>query len=350
MIKSELWGKRNSREVFLYTLNNERGSKVKLTNYGARITSLLVPDRNGDPVDVVLGFDNPQDYFEDDAYFGAMVGRYANRINRGNFSLGATAYSLIQNDDVHHLHGGYRGFDSKIWSASCNKDKDEPAIELEYLSEAGEEGYPGNLRVTVTYKLTRTNELIFKIAAVTDQATIANITNHNYYNLSGGTEKVNNHKLKIYAEQFAPVDKQGIPYGELLPVEGKPFDFRESRRIGERISTDDQQLRNRLGYDHNFVLKRKGTGTEQAARVYEPSTGISLTLKTTEPGIQFYTANFLKDNLKGKEGASYGPLYGLCLEPQYFPDSPNHPNFPSAVVRPGNPYKHETVLDFEAEG
>lgn len=349
MIESEHWGKKNGRRVFLYTLSSDNGSKMTLTNYGARITSLVVPGENGEPIDVVLGFDNPEDYFNDGAYFGAIVGRYANRISKGEFSLGPTDYSLSQNDGLHHLHGGYRGFHSRIWKNSSKDNNREPEIKLEYLSEDGEEGYPGNLKVSVSYKLTQTKEVKIQITAIADRATIANISNHNYYNLSGGKEKINDHELKIRAEKFTPTDQQGIPSGELLPVEGTPFDFREPEIIGEKINTYSQQLRNKGGYDHNFVLKGQESGKKSAAEVYSPSTGLSLKLKTNQPGLQFYTGNFLEENLKGKKGARYGPRYGLCLEPQIFPDSPNHSKFPSAVVKPGKPYEHTIVLDFKTE-
>ncbi|MFB6291094.1 MAG: aldose epimerase family protein [Candidatus Bipolaricaulia bacterium] len=347
MIKSESWGKKNGRNVFLYTLSNDTDNSIAVTNYGARVVSLKVPDKNGDPTDVVLGFDSPEAYFKDNAYFGATIGRYANRISGGKFSLDGTEYSLTRNDGQNHLHGGQEGFDSKIWEASIKNDKEEPELEFEYLSKDGKEGYPGNLRVTASYKLTRKSEFIFKMTAVTDQPTIVNITNHNYYNLSGARKKITNHELTVTAEEFTPIDNQGIPLGDILPVEGSPFDFRESGKIGERIDADNRQIRHGQGYDHNFALTTDRTiGPEPDAKVYEPSSGITLRLKTNQPGLQLYTANLLEGNLKGKDGVRYGPRWGLCLEPQNFPDSPNHSNFPSAVVRPGKPYEHKTILDF----
>ena len=340
------WGEVGGQPVYLYTLTNSNGATMKVTNYGARVTSLMVPNEDGEMVDVVLGFDNLQDYLDNHTYFGAIVGRYGNRISNGKFTLNGEQYSLVRNNMDNHLHGGYKGFDQRVWRGEAVKTSEGPGVRLNYLSKDGEEGYPGNLQVTVTYKLTNDNEFVFDIKATTDEATVVNLTNHNYYNLNGAKSDAMDHDLMINADKFTPIDDEWIPTGEIASVEGTPMDFTTPTKVGKRINEDYKQLKNGAGYDHNYVLNG-GSGMDTAATAYSPATGIIMKVYTDQPGVQFYSGNFLDGSLVGKDDIKYKKRYAICLETQHFPDSPNHPNFPSTVLRPGEVYETTTVFEFD---
>jgi aldose 1-epimerase len=337
------FGAISGQPVDIFTLRNANGIEIKATNYGGIITSIVVPDRNGRLGDIVLGFDDLQAYVKDSPYFGAIVGRYGNRIAKGHFTLDGHTYTLAVNNGPNHLHGGLKGFDKVIWHAEPLAGS--TGLVLSRRSPDGEEGYPGNLDVRVTYRLTDDNRLVIDYHATTDKATPVNLTQHSYFNLAGEGD-VLGHELTIDADRYTPVDANLIPTGELAPVEGTPFDFRKSTAIGARIDTPNLQLKNAGGYDHNWVLNRKGTGLQLAARVVEPKTGRTLEVSTTQPGLQFYSGNFLDGTLKGKGGRVYVKHAGLCLETQHFPDSPNHPDFPSTILRPGEQYDTQTVFRF----
>jgi aldose 1-epimerase len=344
--KSQTFGKTSAGEpVELFSLTNSKGMQADIMTYGGILVSLKVPDRGGKPADVVLGFDTLDGYLTNPPpYFGALIGRYGNRIGGGRFTLNGTEYKLAQNNGPNHLHGGLRGFDKVLWKA---RTPDARSLELTYLSKDGEEGYPGNLTVNVTYTLTENNELKIDYRATTDKDTVLNLTNHSYFNLGGqGEGDVLGHQILINADSFTPVDSGLIPTGELRSVEGTPFDFRQARAIGERIDAPDEQLKFGKGYDQNYVLNRSGSGLELAAKVIEPKSGRVMEVLTTEPGVQFYTGNNLDGSIHGKEGKVYGRRYGLCLETQHFPDSPNKPNFPSVVLKPGAQYQTTTVYRF----
>jgi aldose 1-epimerase len=333
--------------INLYTLTNGKGMEVKISDYGGIVTSLKVPDRTGISVDVVLGFDSLDGYLKPGPYFGAIIGRYGNRIAHGKFSLDGVEYTLAKNNGENSLHGGIRGFDKRVWTVTSHSGQ---SLQLTYLSKDGEEGFPGNLLTTVTYTLTSANDLRIDYAATTDKATVVNLTNHSYFNLAGqGTGDVLGHQVTIVADRFTPVDKTLIPTGELRNVAGTPFDFRQPHTIGERINANDEQLMLGKGYDHNFVLNRHSAGLELAARVIEPKTGRVLEVLTTQPGVQFYTANTLGPALAGKDGKVYGPHSAFCLETQHFPDSPNKPDFPSVVLKKGDHYLTTTVYRFSTE-
>lgn len=340
----------NGEAVDLYTLRNANGVEVKITNYGGIVVSLSVPDRNGSNADVVLGHDAIAGYEKRSPYFGAIVGRYGNRIANGRFTLDGTTYHLARNDGENHLHGGRRGFDKVVWQASEREDADGMAVELRYRSKDGEEGYPGNVDVTVTYTLTEENELRIDYAATTDEPTVINLTNHSYFNLAGHVAgDILGHELMIDADRFTPVDEGLIPIGELRPVEGTPFDFRTPTPIGARINDKNQQLAFGKGYDHNYVLNGTAGSLRQVVRVTEPESGRVLEVLTTEPGLQFYSGNFLDGTIHGKGGKVYGHRSGFCLETQHFPDSPNKPSFPTTVLRPGERYKTTTVYRFSTD-
>ena len=328
-------------EVQIFTLSNDHGVAVRIINYGGIIVAVNAPDRDGKLGDVVLGHDLLEGYLNRSRYFGALVGRYANRIARGRFHLNGVEYQLASNNGPNHLHGGQRGFDKVVWHATANDD----ALQLTYLSRDGEEGYPGNVNVMVNYCLTDANELRIEYFASTDQDTIINLTNHSYFNLAT-TGTVLDHEVTIHADAFTPIDETLIPTGELRTVAGTPMDFNSPTTIGARIKVDDQQLRNAGGYDHNFVLHTSDEKLRTVAEVYEPETGRVLTVSTTQPGLQFYSGNFLNGSIVGKNGRAYIKHSGFCLETQHFPDSPNHPNFPSTVLRPGEQYHHVTVFKF----
>ena len=340
--------------IKLYTLKNDAGVTVKVTNFGAIITSIIVPDRNGKMGDIALGYNRVEDYINavDKPYFGAIVGRYGNRIAGGEFTLDGTTYTLAKNNNENHLHGGVIGFDKVVWDAEPRFGDDWNGVELTYLAKDKEEGYPGNLQVKVTYKLTDKNQLIVEYFATTDKATPVNVTQHSYFNLKGeGNGTILDHELMLNAKKYTPVDEGLIPTGEMPDVEGTPFDFTTAKPIGRDIEQDNEQLKFGLGYDHNFVLDKGGDekGLTLAARVYEPTTGRVLEIHTTEPGIQFYCGNFLDGRLKGKAGKTYVHRGGFCLETQHYPDSPNQPNFPSTVLKPGQEHKTTTIFTFSAK-
>jgi aldose 1-epimerase len=330
--------------VTQFTLTNANGMAAKIIDFGGVITELHAPDRDGRLADVVLGFDTLEPYCTDSPYFGALIGRYGNRIARGRFTLDGAQVQLPVNNGNNHLHGGAGGFDRVLWAATV----DGASLRLAYRSVDGEMGYPGNLDVTVVYQLNDANELVVRFHAVTDRATPVNLTQHSYFNLAGDGD-ILGHYLTIDADSFVAIDSESIPTGELTPVTGTPFDFRLPRQIGERIGQPDKQLRHGSGYDHNLVLnKPQGTALARAARVSEPVSGRVLELWTQEPGVQFYSGNFLDGSLSGK-GRSYGHRSGLCLEPQHFPDSPNQPQFPSVILRPGEVYATESRFRFTTE-
>ena len=335
----------------LFTLTNARGIEVRLTSYGGIITSLRTPDRSGRFDDIALGYDSLSGYLRDTPYFGAIVGRYGNRIARGRFTIDGTTYRLAINNGPNTLHGGLRGFDKVVWNAEPFRNAGGVGVVLEYTSADMEEGYPGTLRTRVTYTLTDDNRLIVDYLATSDKPTPINLTQHSYWNLAGdGTRDILGHELTINADAMTQVDSTLIPTGEITPVAGTPFDFRTSMPIGLRIDQrQNTQIRYGGGYDHNFVLNR-GRATPDsllhAARVFEPTTGRTLDVFTTEPGMQFYTGNFLDGGITGKSGHIYHYRYGLALETQHYPDSPNHPNFPSTILRPGQQYKTRTVFAF----
>ncbi|MEP7271245.1 MAG: aldose epimerase family protein [Acidobacteriota bacterium] len=352
MLKKESFGKTaDGHNVDLYTGRNSNGVEVKIATFGGIVTSIKVPDRNGKFEDVVLGFDKLDPYLKAHPYFGAIVGRYANRIAKGRFTLGGVEYKLAVNNEPNHLHGGNKGFDEVVWAASKPLTvPDGFGIELTYLSKDGEEGYPGNLSVKVTYTLTSKNELRIDYDATTDKDTVINLTNHSYFNLAGqGNGDILNHRLMINADRFTPTDAGAIPTGELRSVAGTPFDFTTPTAIGERISQSHEQLVLGKGYDHNWVLNGQMGTLRQAAKVVEPTSGRVLEVWTTEPGLQFYSANYLDGTLTGKAGKKYERRYGFCLETQHYPDSPNQPTFPTTVLKKGARYRTTTVFKFSVE-
>jgi len=345
-IRKSAFGKTAEGQVDLYTLTNRSGIEVRITNYGGRVVSILAPDRHGKMADVVLGFDSLDDYLGSNPFFGALVGRYANRIAKARFTLDGVEYKLAQNNGPNSLHGGLKGFDKVIWAAR-ELLKDPPTLELTYVSQDGEEGYPGKLKAKVVYALTDKNELRIDYTATTDKDTVLNLTNHSYFNLAGqGTGDILKHEIMINADRFTPVDATLIPTGELRQVQGTPLDFRRATAIGARIDADDEQLKFGKGYDHNFVINRTGHGLSLAARVTEPESGRVMEVLTTQPGVQFYTGNFLDGTVHGKGGKVYGRRSAFCLETQHFPDSPNQPKFPSAEIKPGQTYHQTTVYKF----
>lgn len=322
----------------LFTLTNSNGLIVKITNFGGIITEIHAPDKNGVFTDVNLGFDQIEPYYKEAPYFGALIGRFGNRIARGKFTLDGKTYELATNNGNNHLHGGLIGFDKVVWDATTFETAQSVGITLKYLSVDGEEGYPGNLQTTVVYELTNDNEILVKYHAVTDKATPVNLTQHAYFNLAGKGADVLSHEVMINADRFTAIDAEAIPTGELPLVENTPFDFRTPHLIGARINNDDEQLKNGNGYDHNFVLnKAHAKELSLAARVYEKNSGRVLEVFTQEPGVQFYTGNWMDGTLTGK-GWNYTRRCGLCLEPQHFPDSPNQPQFPNTILRPGEEY------------
>lgn len=337
-----VWGKTpDGQDAEIYTLRNKRGAEARIMTYGGVLVSLKVPDRQGKPGDVVAGFDKFEDYLKPPPYFGAIIGRYGNRIRNARFSLNGVQYVLTKNDGPNQLHGGLRGFDKRLWQATLLTPQ---SLELKYRSKDGEEGYPGNLSATVRYTLSDANELKIEYSAVTDKDTVVNLTNHSYFNLAGDGD-ILAHEVWIHAGRFTPVDKGLIPTGELKSVAGTPFDFRKATAVGARIEQKDQQLAFAGGYDHNWVLDRGGNGLEIAARVIERKSGRVMEVLTTEPGLQFYTGNFLDGSLKGK-GRTYTRRSAFCMETQHFPDSPNKPAFPSTVLKPGTTYRSTTVYRF----
>jgi aldose 1-epimerase len=345
-VKQQPFGTRDGRPVNLYTLTNSHGVEIHVMSYGGIITSIHVPDRKGEMADIVLGHDSLEGYTPNPPYLGAVVGRYANRIAKGTFTLDGKTYTLPKNDGPNTLHGGVtRTFDKVVWNGEELKGKN--AVAFSYLAKDGEEGFPGNLKIKVTYTLTNANELAIDYEATTDQSTVLNVSQHSYFNLAGqGTGDILNHEVMLNADRFTPVDATLIPTGDLTPVKGTPMDFTTPAKVGARIDDDYEQLKLGHGYDHNYVINRKGSGLELAARVYEPTSGRVLEVSTTQPGIQFYSGNFLDGTVTGKQGQVYKRRYGFCLETQHFPDSPNHPEFPSTVLQPGQEYRSTTVFTF----
>ena len=338
----------NGAAVARYTLRNRHGMEARIATYGGIVTKLTAPDREGRFADVVLGFDTLEEYVKSSPYFGAMIGRYGNRIARGQFTLHGAHYSLAANNGVHALHGGVVGFDKVIWTAERGRvTPTGPQLTLTYLSRDGEEGYPGNLKVTAVYTLTNDNALQLHYSATTDRETVVNLTQHSYFNLRGRGD-VLGHVVQINADRFTPVDSTLIPTGELRPVAGTPFDFRRPSAIGARIDTTDEQLRFAKGYDHNWVINKAAMATAVMATVYEPDTGRVLEVSSSEPGLQFYTGNFLDGSISGKDGGVYGFRSGFVMEPQHFPDSPNQPTFPSTVLKPGQTYQNIISYRFTA--
>ncbi len=333
----------DGQNVHLFTLTNRTGAFAKITSYGATITELHVPDRHGRLGNVVLGFDNLKQYLAEHPYFGATIGRVANRTARGRFSLEGKKYRLAVNNGPNHLHGGLKGFDKLVWSSEIIPGL-EASVKFSLLSPHMDEGYPGNLTTEVVMTFTHENELHLEYAATTDRATPVNLTNHSYFNLAGGGN-VLNHEIKIAARRYTPVDATQIPTGKILPVKGTPFDFISSRQIGLRFK-ELQSTETPIGYDHNFVLDHGSKRLGPCATVFEPTSGRIMTVRTTQPGVQFYTGNFLDGTLAGNGGGYYTQHTGFCLETQHFPDSVNHPKFPSTILCPGQVFHHKTVYAF----
>ena len=339
----------DGKSVMLYTLRNAAGMEAKITNYGGIIVSLTAPDKNGKYDDVVLGYDSLAGYVRVTPYFGALIGRYGNRIGKGQFTLDGKAYQLTVNDGANHLHGGKVGFDKVVWDAKQITTADGPGLVLTYVSKDGEEGYPGTLTSMVTYTLKADNELVIDYAATTDKPTIVNLTAHSYFNLAGARsgKSILDHQMMIDADRYTPVDNGLITTGELKDVTGTPMDFRTPTAIGARIGAKHQQLQFGGGYDHNFVLDPAvRDGKQSAIHVEEPTTGRTLDIATTEPGVQFYSGNFLDGTLTGKAGRKYAYRGTVVLETQHYPDSPNHKNFPSTILRPGQTFQSRTVFSF----
>jgi len=337
----------DGQPVGLYTLCNATGASTTITNYGGIVVSLEVPDRSGALRDVVLGHDSLAGYVTDNTYFGALIGRHANRIARGRFSLGDRTHVLATNDGPNHLHGGLRGFDRVVWSAKPRMTADGPALELVHASRDGEEGYPGNLTATAVYTLTNDQALRLELTATTDRETVVNLTHHSYFNLAdSGASDVLGHEVMLNAKRFTPVDSTLIPTGQLRPVRGTPFDFTRPTAIGRHIDDSDEQLAHGNGYDHNWVLDKAPGHLGLAARVYEPTSGLTMEVLATAPGLQFYSGNYLNDSHTGKGGTVYAFRHGFCMEPQHFPDSPNQPDFPGAVLLPGDVYRSVMIYRF----
>jgi len=335
-------------EATLYTFTNDNGLEVSITNYGGAITSIIVPDRNGHPGDVVLGYETVEEYIKHPRFMGALIGRYANRIAQGKFSLNGVEYQLAQNNGVNHLHGGVKAFHKVLWSGEAETAPNEVALHLTYFSRDGEENYPGNLSVKVDYVVNDHNEMEVRYGATTDKDTIINLTNHSYFNLAG-RGSILDHELLINAGAFTPVSEDLIPTGEIRNVEGTPMDFRSAQKIGARLIEPYDQLRFTGGYDHNFVLNDSETPLKLAARVFDPMSGRKLEVMTTQPGLQFYSGNFLDGSIEGKGGIAYEKYSAMCLETQHFPDSPNHPNFPSTLLRANETFEELAVFRFSAE-
>lgn len=337
----------DGRTVHKYTLDNKAGAVIEVIDYGATIRTLSVPDRNGKSADIVLGCDSLQGYVNGTAYFGAVVGRYGNRIGAGKFTLDGKSYQVTVNDGVNHLHGGRIGFNKVLWEVKEFRASGEPSILLEYVSRDGEEGYPGTVTLRVRYTLTGKNELRIEYEGTTDKTTILNPTQHSYFNLSGVfTGTILDHQLMIAADSFTPVDKGLIPTGQIASLDGTPFDFRTSTAIGARINDTDEQMSRGNGYDHNWVLRGSPGALRKAAEVYEPASGRLMAVFTDQPGIQFYSGNFLDGSAKGKGGVAYQRRSGFCLETQAFPDTPNKPQFPSITLKPGETYRQTTIYQF----
>lgn len=340
----------DGRTADIYTLRNAAGMTARITNYGGIIVSLTVPDKSGAFEDVTLGMDSLTAYVKNNPFFGALVGRYGNRIAKGRFTLDGKSYTLATNNMGNHLHGGIVGFDKVLWTATVIEG-DEPALKLAYISKDGEEGYPGNLSVGVKYTLQQNNAIRIDYQATTDKPTVVNLTNHTYFNLTGGAKRdILDHIVTIDADQYVPVDETLIPTGELKPVAGTPFDFTKPTRVGDHIDdSTDEQITYGLGYDHCLVLRDSSQSLRPVATVFEPTSGRLLDVQTTEPAVQFYTGNFLDGSVTGREGFGYKKRFALCLETEHYPDSPNQPAFPTTVLRPGEVYKTTTVYQFSVK-
>ena len=347
-VTKESFGKTEAGEnVDLYTLRNTHGVEAKITNFGGIVVSLKVPDRNGKFDDVVLGFSNLDGYLKQGPYFGALIGRYGNRIAKGRFTLNGVEYKLAVNNGENHLHGGIKGFDKVVWTGKEMNTRLGPAVVLTYLSKDGEEGYPGNLNVRVVYTLTNNNELKIEYSATSDKDTVTNLTHHSYFNLAGeGNGDILNHLVTINANRFVPTDAGSIPTGELKSVAGTPFDFLKPMAIGGRINQDDEQLKLGNGYDHTWVINGRPGVMRLAATAYEATSGRVMQVWTTEPGVQFYTGNFLDGSKTGKSGKNYPRRSGFCFETQHYPDSPNHPSFPTTTLKKGQTLKSTTTYKF----
>lgn len=355
-VETKSFGKTaDGTEATLFVLKNFKGAEAAVTDYGATVTALKVPDRDGKMDDVVPGFDSVSGYTnaayaKANPYLGAMIGRYANRVGGAKFSLGGTEYKLAANNGANNLHGGKQGFDKVFWTGREVAAANGAAVELTYLSKDGEEGFPGNLTAKVVYTLTDDNELKIECTATTDKETIVALTHHSYFNLAGqGNGDILAHQLQINADKFTPTAEDSIPTGEIKTVEGTPLDFRQAKEIGKDIESADEQIKFGKGFDHNFVLNGEAGGLRSAAVVTEPKTGRLMEVLTTEPGIQLYTGNHLDGSLTGKNGKTYGRRTGFCLETQHFPDSPNKPAFPSTTLKPGETYKTQTVYKFSVK-
>lgn len=335
------WGELDGKKIYLYTLTNNNGASIKITNYGGILTSWISPDKNGNAGSIVLGFDSLSGYLAKPPYFGAIIGRYGNRIAKGAFKIDTSAYTLAKNNGANHLHGGVKGFDKVVWDMiSKTSTPSSASLTLHYVSKDGEEGYPGNLKVDVTYTFTDDNEVIIEYSAVTDKPTVVNLTNHSYFNLTADPSKsILGHRLQVNADKYTPVDKGLIPTGELKEVKGTAFDFLQPHTIGERIAAVDG------GYDHNFVLTKTAKGSELVATLSDSISGRKLEVFTEEPGLQFYSGNFLDGTIKTSDGKAINKYAALCLETQHFPDSPNQPAFPSTVLKPGE--KYHTVTKYK---
>lgn len=333
--------------VALYTLKNTQGAEMTVTNYGGLITSLKTADKSGTIEDIVLGYDSLSGYLAKSPFFGALVGRYGNRIGKGKFTLDGKTYTLAVNNGPNHLHGGLKGFDKVVWAATPSTSAEGASLKLTYLSKDMEEGYPGNLQVEVVYTLSNDNALTVDYTATTDKKTVLNLTQHTYFNLSGNTKRdILGHTITLAASKFVPVDKGLIPTGKLQDVKGTPFDFTTPHTIGERINANDEQIKTGGGYDHCWVLDKTDKSLTSAATAYDSISGRTLEVLTTEPGVQFYTGNFLDGTITGKFNTVYAKRYGFCLETEHFPDSPNQPQFPTVVLNPGETYKTQTVFKF----
>lgn len=350
-ITTKVFGQTPDGTAYLYTLTNKNGMKVDISNYGGIVVSLEVPDKNGTMADVVLGFDSLSGYISSaNPYFGGIIGRYGNRIAKGKFTLNGENYTLAKNNDVNHLHGGLKGFDKVIWNAKETAGGDSKGLELTYRSKDMEEGYPGNLNVKVFYLLNNQNELMIRYEANTDKPTHCNLTNHTYFNLKGeGNGDILDHQLKIAADWITPVDKTLIPTGGMMPVKGTPFDFRVQKSIGKDIDSDHQQIKYGNGYDHNYAIGETEGKRVQIATVYEPISGRFMEVLSEEPGVQFYTGNFLNGEIEGKNGHKYDFRTGFCLETQHYPDSPNQEKFPSTLLNPMDIYKTSTIYKFSVK-
>ena len=351
MIEKKLFGKlSDGSEIFAYTLKNQNGMTAEIINYGAIVVSLTAPDRNGKFEDIVLGYDNIDSYVKDNNYFGAIVGRYGNRIGKGKFMLEGKDYQLTINNGENHLHGGKAGFSKKVWSAEPIESANDPALRLTYVSKDGEEGYPGTVTITVVYTLTKNNELKIEYTGTTDKTTIFNPTHHSYFNLSGNMNTtILDHELWINADKITPVDNSLITTGEFADVANTPMDFRSPKKVGKEINADFEQLKFGLGYDHNWVINGYNKKANKIASLYEAGSGRFMEVYSNQPGVQFYSGNFLDGTATGKKGVKYQHRSALCLEAQCFPDSPNKPQFPSVILKPGEVYQQTTIYKFSTK-